>query len=285
MAQGIQKIQQQLPFPQQGLSQHFQANELHCIFSQGQKLLQKAFCAFGTFRLSQNSKRNLGYNVSKLDDKGNRIPLLQRKEIVKLLQLLPVIKGDPFVTSGWLQCSSSRNSTGSTPQEKRIKVHEGQFKHTMLRFWNAGLSQVLAQLHFQLHQDNWSGLLTTYECLIEHQLWNGGSWHQPKPLCVGTTIQRNQAPNWKQRPQQKGWNKGWFTAGFILCTSHTESTNLRSIYWAPIANVDIHKMPLPLVWGINKYLGERVNCFKIINWGRTALKWSWGTADKKLPLD
>lgn len=33
MAQGIQKIQQQLPFPQQGLSQHFQANELHCIFS------------------------------------------------------------------------------------------------------------------------------------------------------------------------------------------------------------------------------------------------------------
>lgn len=79
MAQGIKKLQQQLPFPQQGLSQHFQANELHCIFSQGQEPLQKAFCAFGTFRLSQNSKRNLRHNVSKLDDKRNRTPLLQRQ--------------------------------------------------------------------------------------------------------------------------------------------------------------------------------------------------------------
>lgn len=60
----------------------------------------------------------------------------------------------------------------------------------------------------------------------------------------GPQVPRNQAPNWKQRPHWKGWNKSWFTAGFILCTSCMESTNLRSIYCTLIANVDIHKMPL-----------------------------------------
>lgn len=196
MAQGIQKLQQRLPFPQQGLSQHFQANELHCIFSQGQKPLQRAFCSFGTSRLGQNSKRNLGHNVSNLDDKGNRIPLLQRKEIVKWLQLLPVIKGDSFVTSGWLRWSSS---TGSAPQENRIQVHAAQFKHTIPRFWNAGLSWALAQSHFQLHQDIWAGLLTTYQCLIEHLLWNGGSQHQPQPVYVGTTCPKKSSSQLEAR--------------------------------------------------------------------------------------
>lgn len=153
-------------------------------FSPGAETASKVFCAFGTFALSQNSKRNPGHNVSKLDDKRNRIPLLQRREIVKWLQLLPDIRGGSFVTSGWLRHSSSR---GFSPQQNRIKIYAEKFKHTMIRFWNAGLSQTLAQLHFQLHQENWAGLFTTYQRLIEHQLWKGGSRHQPKPVCVETS--------------------------------------------------------------------------------------------------
>lgn len=30
----------------------------------------------------------------------------------------------------------------------------------------------------------------------------------------GSQVQRNQAPSWKHRPHWKGWNEGWFTAGF-----------------------------------------------------------------------
>lgn len=215
MAQGIQKIQQQLPFPQQGLSQHFQANELHCIFSQGQKPLQKVFCAFGIFRLNQNSKRNLGHNISKPDDKRNRIPLLQRKEIVKWFQLLPVIKGGSFVTSGWLRhSSSSSSSTGSSPQENRIQIYAAQFQHTMLRFWNAGLSQPNCTLSYiQRTELIFTNALqnTSFEMESHDTNQNVALW--------GPQVQRNQAPSWKHRPHWKGWNKGWFTAGFILCIS------------------------------------------------------------------
>lgn len=79
MAQGIQKIQQQLPFPQQGLSQHFQANELHCIFSQGQELLQKGFCAFGNFSSVTTAKQTLDTTSANQMIRGTELPCFKDK--------------------------------------------------------------------------------------------------------------------------------------------------------------------------------------------------------------
>lgn len=93
-------------------------------------------------RLHQSKRRKL----SLLLYKGKIILLLQRQEVVTLFQLSLVTKGDSYFHLSWLYYSSMQDKLYSLfcILGKRSKIHAGQFKYMMLRFWEASWAQTLA---------------------------------------------------------------------------------------------------------------------------------------------
>lgn len=70
---------------------------------------------------------------------------------------------------------------------------------------------------------------------------------------VGTTRPQKSSSQLEVQAKLGSQNKGWFTAGFILCITCAESTTLKSNYCTLTANIGIYETPLPLGSGMNNY--------------------------------